>query len=421
MKRSFPIYFRAILLFFFVGSFAKVEKGNIRGSSITDDWIFVSKFCFDTGLGNLSWTGFSSDTSKLQLLFYDDVSDSWPTVYSQRNSLSCEQKVSMAKGNRSIVSGEHHLQSFNDISRPHFWFLAISNCGASSRLEFQYEFEFLNSGGAWKRQFSYDEQGLVGMHLFFWLFFTMVFIVHLRGVWILFQSNAFHPIVRLLTVTLLLETVSLFCLFVHYAIYASNGVGANGLHGLGELLDMCAQLVFMLLLILIAKGWAITRTLITGQKLVLIMVSSFTIGYISLFTWQNVGMDHASTLYIYESVPGIILLVLRVFTLGWFLWELRTTYLQETDSNKRRFYLMFGGAYTVWFLMLVIIVLIALIIPAWDRAKVVIGMSLCNNCLGFCLLAFLLWPSRAMKYFQIVQKEDLLLGATYNNSPYESL
>jgi len=406
---------------------AKVDKGNIRGSNEQDNWIFVSKFCFSTkGLGNLSWTGYSTNTAHLLLLFYDDEDNSWPTVYSRRDSLSCEEKVAMAKANRTIIAGEHRLDSFEDKLRPHYWYVVISNCGSSSRMEFQYEFEFLNVGGEWERQFSFDEQGLIGMYLFFWLFFFVVSVIHIKGVWILISSNNFHPIVRLLTATLTLETFSLLCTFIHYAIYASNGVGTSGLKGLGEILDMSAQLMFMFLLILIAKGWCITRSQISGQKLLLVIVSLFLIGYVSLFTWENVGRDHASSLYIYESIPGILLLVLRAFTMGWFLWELRITYIEEDNSEKRRFYLIFGTIYSIWFFMLIVIVVVAVILSAWDRAKVVIGMYLCMNCLGFCALAYLLWPSRITQFFQISQKGDLLrefplLLGTSHNTPYDAL
>jgi len=409
------------ILFVFPYVFCKVEKGNIRGSSTNDDWIFVSKFCFSKGMGNLTWTGYSTDSRKLLLLFYDDEQTSWPSIYPRSDSLTCEQKVSMAIANRSVVSGLQIIQPFEDDARPHYWYIAISNCGETSKLEFEYDFQFINVGGPWERQFSYDDQGLIEMYLIFWILFTLVTIVHLRGVWTLFSTKSFHPIVKLLTTTLLLETFSLLCLFIHYVIYASNGIGANGLKGLGEILDMGTQLVFMFLLILIAKGWCITRTTITGQKLLLVVGSLFLIGYVSMFTWENVGRDRASSLYIYESVPGILLLVLRVITFGWFLWELRQTFIEEEDPKKRTFYKYFGGAYSCWFLALVLVVITAIISPAWDRAKTVMALYLIFNCLGFCSLAFILWPSRAIYYFQIIKKDDLLLGNTFHNTPYDTL
>jgi len=233
------------------------------------------------------------------------------------------------------------------------------------------------------------------------------------------QNGNFHPIVRLLTTTILLETFSLLSMFVHYAVYADNGIGAPGLKGIGEILDMAAQLVFMFLLILIAKGFAITKNDITDKRPLLILISIFLLSYLTMFIWENVGRNPASTLYIYESAPGIILLVLRVLTLCWFFWCLRQSYQQEVDSQKKRFYLLFGLLSTIWFLMLVLIVLTAAVVAAWYRLKVVTGMYLCMNTLGFAALAFLLWPSKASEYFQISRSDFLLSSST--TSPYESL
>jgi len=137
-----------------------------------------------------------------------------------------------------------------------------------------------------------------------------------------------------------------------------------------------------------------------------------------MFIWQNVGQDPASTLYVYESAPGIIILVLRALTLLWFLFELRRTLQEEENPDKRGFYISFGIGYTLWFLSLPFIVLLAVFFSPWYRFKVVTGLFLCANTLGLFGMAFLFWPSRASKFFNIT-KEDLLLGKS--SSPYETL
>jgi len=408
----------------------KVQKGTI---SSTSDWLFVSKFCFNNEgpsiLGTLNWT-IESDRNTL-LLLYDDETFSWPSFYPERDSLSCEQKVNMSKRSIVINDASPGFEEFNDTRRPHFWFIAVSQC-ESGNLQLDYDLTFLNPGGPWIRQFSYDEQGLVGMYLFFWLIFLLELVVHLTGVWKMIQTKNYHPIVRLLTVALALETASLFVSFIHYAIYASNGIGSPGLLGLGDILDITSQLVFMLLLILIAKGWTITRQEITNKRLLLISISLLMICYLILITWQNVGMDPADTIYIYETIPAIILLVLRVIILGWFLWCLRDSYMTEIHSKKKKFYVIFGIIYVVWFLMLPFIALVAIGIPAWNRYRVVQGMYLSMNLLGFSALCYLLWPSKIAEFFA-VEKPDFLEGSdpllggkrsstsTHTSAPYDNL
>jgi len=181
---------------------------------------------------------------------------------------------------------------------------------------------------------------------------------------------------------------------------------------------MVSQLTFMFLLVLLAKGWAITKSEVDDKKFLVIMVSAFLLAYITMFIWQNVGRDPASTLYVYESAPGIIILVLRSLALLWFLFLLRKTHLDEQNDEKKRFYFIFGILYTLWFLALPLIVLLAVLLQAWYRFKVVTGLFLCVNTLGLFGLAFLLWPNRASRYFQVT-KTDLLLGKS--SSPYETL
>jgi len=62
----------------------------------------------------------------------------------------------MAQGNRSIITDQPNFEEFADYVRPHFWYVAISNCGGTSQMEFEYEMQFTNGGGPWDVQFSYD-------------------------------------------------------------------------------------------------------------------------------------------------------------------------------------------------------------------------------------------------------------------------
>ena len=64
----------------------------------------------------------------------------------------------MAKGNASLKTGVQALMQFKDVTRPHYWYVVLSNCG--SKIDIEYDFTFINGGGPWDRQFSYDEQGI---------------------------------------------------------------------------------------------------------------------------------------------------------------------------------------------------------------------------------------------------------------------
>jgi len=176
----------------------------------------------------------------------------------------------------------------------------------------------------------------------------------------------------------------------------------------------------MFLLVLLAKGWTITKNQITDKLALVVIMCVFFIAYICMIVWEYVGTDPASSLYEYENIPGIAIQVLRLLVLVWFLFCLRNSRLEESHPLKRRFYLVFGSFYTLWFLALPLIVVIASVLAQWTRFKIVASMYLCLNTLALLFLGYLLWPSRAQEIFAI-SKTDVLLGTGSSTSPYETL
>lgn len=153
----------------------------------------------------------------------------------------------------------------------------------------------------------------------------------------------------------------------------------------------------MFLCILIAKGWAITTSYLTEKHIILIVNALLVLAYLALFVWDRVATDPASTLYFYDTIPGIVVVVLRVGILGWFLWSLRNTIRLESLPEKRNFYMIFGACYSAWFLLLPLIVLFAYFLAPHVRFRAIQGLSISVDFLGLAALAVLLWPSRASK------------------------
>jgi hypothetical protein len=275
-------------------------------------------------------------------------------------------------------------------------------------IDITYHLTFRNPGGFWYEQFSYDEQGVFQMYIFFTLYYTVLLGAHLWGVKQMTRDDSWHPIVRMLSVAIMAEFLSCIMELIHYGIYINDGIGASGLHSVGELLDMTAQISLMFLCILVAKGWAITSSLLTHKRALAVVVAFFTLSYLSLFIWDNAGRDPASTIYFYDSIPGLIIILLRVGMVAWFLWCLRSTMGFEMLPDKRRFYIVFGFCYTIWFLLLPGIVALALVLFEWERFKTVKGLILSADALAFLSLVILWWPSRANTLFKFKPMESLL-------------
>ncbi|EGG21397.1 hypothetical protein DFA_01279 [Cavenderia fasciculata] len=385
---------------------SKVVSGSFSSSS---SWAFVNKFCYGSR-GQGSWT-FTTTTNNPNLTFYlyDDAESSWGSVY--KSSKSCEEKINATQFHETIGNGTTTIP-FADTQRPHFWYFVAADCNGGS-LDFTYDMEWLNYGGTWYQQFSWEEYGLEGLYLVYFFFFVALTAYSLYSAWNLHKTKSFHPIVKLLTISILLQFLSVFILLIHYGAYSHNGIGGKGLQGFGELIDFASQLTFILLLILLAKGWAISRVTIDEKKIILGVMGCLTVLYLIMFIWYKVGKDPASSVYMYDTVPGILLLIARSIAMIWFMWCAYNTYMEETHPAKRQFYVYFGITFFIWFLALPFICIIAASIDPWERFKTVMGFYVTFNFLALAVLSILLSPNRAADYFTISEG--------YSSSPYESI
>jgi len=317
------------LCIFLFAAEAKVAKQHVKGH----EFAYLNKFCFGLGNGTLNYTITSkADTTNLVLLFIDDQDGNWTDVY--KHHLTCAQRKEKAVEPLPVVNGSNVVVGFSDVRRPHYWYVSALNCGGDIDLE--YDFTFLQqSTSKWVRQFSHDDQGLEGLYLFYFLFFLVGLVVHGYTVWTFLQTSSYHLIVRLFTFCVATEFLSIFCLFIHYAAYSSNGRGVPFFHGLGDFLDIVAQIAFILLVVLIAKGWCISKTIIDDRFIVLVGLGVLSVLYLAMFIWMKAGLDPASTLYVYETAPGIILIIARAVCMVWFAYSMRNTYLEENNAAKR--------------------------------------------------------------------------------------
>jgi len=410
-----------------------VHAAIYQGSLVTtDQWHFFSKFCCSNEVPDdpNCYMNFNVSTTNTNLHFlvyigYNGVNGTpgaqprdgdWDYCYDHRpgtsDALSCSALSALHKdgGDRPVVVGNStdviRMQQF---ARAYFWFITAADCNSTTGINIPFYFvNWTNPGGWWLQNFSFDQQGLVFIYIAYTIFYLLLGAIHGYAVWQQTQNDQWHPVIRVLTVAIGLALLGVIAEMIHYLIFAGNGIGSPVILGFGDLMNMAAQVVLMFQCILIAKGWAITTSYLTDKYIVLVVMGLFILAYLALFIWDKAVPNPASVLYFYESVPGIIVSVLRVLTCGWFVWSLRNTIRLESLPEKRVFYFIFGGAYSIWFLLLPLIVLIAVFLAPWVRFRIITGMMVTSDFLGLSALAFLLWPSRASNYFVIKASPQLL-------------
>ena len=82
--------------------------------------------------------------------------------------------------------------------------------------------------------------------------------------------------------------------------------------------DVTVQILFIFILLLLGHGWCITYMRLRWKQLTFFVVGLFAGLYLLLFSWGVLFIDPATTLYIYESVPGLLILIVRLVVAVWF-------------------------------------------------------------------------------------------------------
>eukprot|EP00164_Ancoracysta_twista_P001448 GFYU01001888.1.p1 GENE.GFYU01001888.1~~GFYU01001888.1.p1 ORF type:complete len:434 (-),score=118.82 GFYU01001888.1:274-1575(-) len=399
---------------------AMAKRTEIRGNYGTGVH-FLDKFCF-FGRSDLHFTVTAypdREPEGVYLLIADDEvwknmrAASWPRddVASCQDLVNWFDESQLRSPSAAVkqttgyvlwkVDGKSHHQGFDDNRRPHYWYWALLNCNTTT-MSIKYEASYLNPGGFWTREISYDYQGYPEMYVVFSILFLIFAVIHIKGTLSLGRTSPLHPIIKLLTTAVALQFASLMFIMIHWLVYAGNGKGAPALDAIGFFIDAAANLIFLYLLLGLAMGWGISMiSVFEHKKQIMGVLVAYFILYFLVFIWEYVARDPASTYYMYESGPGIVLIVARLLTLGWFLWLIYNTYAHESLPEKRRFYKHFSIVYSLWFLGLPFVVLMAAVLDPWVRAKTVTAIYLLITTIGFCYVGFWFWPTRAAQFFKI--------------------
>ena len=125
---------------------------------------------------------------------------------------------------------------------------------------------------------------------------------------------------KLTVLQVLLHTGGLALSAFSYFSYGMNGYGAPTAKLTGRVLESAGEIVFLLLLILLAKGYTVTRAKLrqTSSIKLTIFICSYIIMYVALFLMEQLYFDPGKVLYLYESTFGYGLVILRM--VGWLIF-----------------------------------------------------------------------------------------------------
>ncbi|XP_039208129.1 transmembrane protein 145 isoform X1 [Crotalus tigris] len=432
-----------LLLLLPEGCWAKYVKGNL---STKEDWVFLTRFCFFSDYGRLDFQFRYPENKCCEniLLYFDDPSQ-WPAVYKKGNK-DCLMKESVIRPENNQVinlttqyawSGcklvtENSIRylsctsgrSFRSV-RERWWYVVLSKCGGDG-LELEYEMILTNGKSFWTRHFSADEFGILETDITFLLIFILILIISCYFGYLLKGRQLLHTTYKMFMTAAGVEVLSLMFFCIYWGQYASDGIGNNSLKILAKLLFSVSFLIFLLMLILLGKGFTVTRGRIshTGSIKLSVYMTLYTITHVVLFIYEAEFFDQAQVLYTYESPAGYGLIALQFVAYIWFCYAILITLKQFPE--KQPFYVPFFAAYTLWFFAVPVTALIANFgIPKWAREKIVNGIQLGIHLYAHAVFLIMTRPSAANKNFpyhvrtsQIGIVEEAATGAKFPHHVY---
>uniref|UniRef100_A0A2K5K9V0 Uncharacterized protein n=1 Tax=Colobus angolensis palliatus TaxID=336983 RepID=A0A2K5K9V0_COLAP len=391
---------------------AKYVRGNL---SSKEDWVFLTRFCFLSDYGRLDFRFRYPEAKCCQniLLYFDDPSQ-WPAVY-KAGDKDCLAKESVIRPENNQVinlTTQYAWSGCQVVSEEGTRYLSCSS-GRSFRsgdgLQLEYEMVLTNGKSFWTRHFSADEFGILETDVTFLLIFILIFFLSCYFGYLLKGRQLLHTTYKMFMAAAGVEVLSLLFFCIYWGQYATDGIGNESVKILAKLLFSSSFLIFLLMLILLGKGFTVTRGRIShaGSVKLSVYMTLYTLTHVVLLIYEAEFFDPGQVLYTYESPAGYGLIGLQVAAYVWFCYAVLISLRHFPE--KQPFYVPFFAAYTLWFFAVPVMALIANFgIPKWAREKIVNGIQL-----GIHLYAhgvFLVRMARPSRAFPILPTPRAQVG-----------
>ena len=189
-----------------------------------------------------------------------------------------------------------------DAKSNRFWYLMLVSCvrnatchwnpspETNSSLVFRYRMNLVNgwpvkySSNLFTYHFSYEQQDMI-LYLVMMTLYAVLTTLQLYAV---AKQRHRNLLVFLFTTSLVMHTLSFFFFTIHKLVFAHNGIGFKTLAVISDVLRILSLGLFILFVLIIAKGWPITRAEITAKPLLLIAWILYVVIELILFIWTKV-------------------------------------------------------------------------------------------------------------------------------------
>jgi hypothetical protein len=394
-------------------AFGAVFKGHISGSP-DDTFQFLGKFTFSTSTSYSAAGNFtlSIDTPDdgVKVVVYDDESFSWQNVYGVEGcDCECATDPKRSKIHFDVKTGHwESAATIRDVMRPHLWYVVATRCGRPFELDYALHF----TQGVTDGEFSSDAIGLLALYGTAFSLWFVGMALQLYTTKVLHRKKMCHPIIRMFDTAVALTLLGYGLKLSHYSDYGEDGEGWALLLSLGDVAGVVGRIVFLTLLVLLSRGWTISSAKIPQRRAVFCALGGLSAAYCTMAAygvWYRATRPESMT-YIYDTAPGICVVVLHVIFFYVFSWSGADSYRSEYQPGKKTFYLRLMLFFGAWILAPPVTALVAGLVDPWVRVIVTETVAVGTDTLWFFVFGLLVWPTRVGRYFKL--SRDQLIAAT---------
>lgn len=191
--------------------------------------------------------------------------------------------------------------------------------------------------------------------------------------------HLYHCTYRLFGTSMFAQYIGIIIAGISWIRYGLSGLGPHTT--IGNLFTSASEISYLLLLLLMAKGFTITRARLSSCSIVklTIFINSYIVFYIILFVYQAEAFDPGEVLNLYESPAGFGLSMLRC--ISWLVFMISTGTTIRKYPEKSSFYYPFGMLGSLWILGGPFLTVVGIgVLDSWVRESVMCGT--------FAMLAF---------------------------------
>lgn len=207
-----------------------------------------------------------------------------------------------------VINGQN-FTFYTNAPNTQYYYLFLMTCtrnssvncawGSTDEISINYDISLVNNhpnnSNPYTKEFPYDLQGTLTLQMVFGiLYLTLIplhFVLHSR--FCIKGRNrkySMHVLVKVFSLSLVMECLYVLLELLHSSIYASDGRGVVAFKYLGEVANQFSDWLLILVVILVGKGWQVTTSSLRWSKVTAGIWGAYILFSAVYFVWMVVSV-----------------------------------------------------------------------------------------------------------------------------------